>query len=145
MMLANAEKITLRHRERHAYVYVRQSSPQQVQHHRESQRNQYALVERAATLGWPSERIHVIDTDLGQSGQNGQRPGFQELVAEVSLGRVGLILAYEASRLARSNADWYALLDLATMSGTLLADTDGVYDPRSHNDRLLLGLRGMRE
>lgn len=138
-----AEKIALRHHEQRAYVYVRQSSPQQVQYHRESQRNQYALVERAAALGWPPDRVHVIDADLGQSGQDGQRLGFRELVAEVSLGRVGLILAYEASRLARNNADWYALLDLAALRGTLLADTEGVYDPRSHNDRLLLGLRGM--
>ncbi len=137
------DKITARHCERHAYVYVRQSTPKQVQQNQESQANQYALVQRAITLGWPAERVHVIDTDLGQSGQNGQRPGFQELVAAVSLGRVGLILAYEASRLARNNADWYALLDLATVVGTLIADADGVYEPRDYNDRLLLGLRGM--
>jgi DNA invertase Pin-like site-specific DNA recombinase len=143
MMLASAEKITPRHRERHAYVYIRQSSPEQVQQHQESQRTQYALVERAMTLGWPRERVHIIDADLGQSGQDAQRRGFQELVAEVSLGRVGLILAYEAGRLARNNADWYALLDLATVVGTLIADAEGVYDPRSDNDRLLLGLRGM--
>jgi hypothetical protein len=135
------DKITPRHRERAAYVYVRQSTPKQVQQHRESQVNQYALVERAVALGWPPERVHVIDADLGQSGQDSRRPGFQELVAAVSLGRGGLILAYEASRLARNNADWYALLDLAALRGTLLADTEGVYDPRSHNDRLLLGLR----
>jgi DNA invertase Pin-like site-specific DNA recombinase len=136
-------KITARHLARRAYVYVRQSSPHQVQHHRESQHNQYALVRRALALGWLPERIHVIDADQGQSGQDGQRAGFRELVAEVSLGRVGLVLAYEASRLARSNADWYALLDLATVVGTLIGDADGVYDPRSYNDRLLLGLRGM--
>src|SRR5215210_3354460 len=139
----SAEKIAPRHHEQRAYVYVRQSSPQQVQHHRESQRNQYALAERAVALGWSPDRVRIIDADLGPSGQDGQRPGFRELVAEVSLGRVGLILAYEASRLARNNADWYALLDLAALRGTLLADTEGVYDPRSHNDRLLLGLRGM--
>ena len=139
----NAEKFSAHHYEQRAYVYVRQSSPQQVLHHRESQRNQYALAERAVALGWSPERVHIIDADLGQSGQDGQRPGFRELIAEVSLGRVGLILAYEASRLARNNADWYALLDLAALRGTLLADTEGVYDPRSHNDRLLLGLRGM--
>jgi DNA invertase Pin-like site-specific DNA recombinase len=138
-----AEKIAPHHCEQRAYVYVRQSSPQQVRHHQESQRNQYALVERAVALGWPPEHVHIIDADLGQSGQDGQRPGFRELVAEVSLGRVGLILAYEASRLARNNADWYALLDLAALRGTLLADTEGIYDPRNHNDRLLLGLRGM--
>jgi DNA invertase Pin-like site-specific DNA recombinase len=94
-------------------------------------------------LGWIPERIHVIDADLGHSGQDRSRAGFQELVAEVSLGHVGVILAYEASRLARSNAAWYELLDLATLVGTLIADTEGVYDPRNYNDRLLLGLRGM--
>jgi DNA invertase Pin-like site-specific DNA recombinase len=142
-MLTTPEKITTRHQERRAYVYVRQSSLQQVLHHRESQRNQYALVERAVALGWPAEHVRVIDADLGQSGQDSQRRGFQELVAEVSLGRVGIILAYEASRLARNNADWYALLDLAAVRGALIADSEGVYDPRSYNDRLLLGLRGM--
>jgi DNA invertase Pin-like site-specific DNA recombinase len=143
VLAAATDKITPRHRDRHAYIYVRQSTPRQVQQHRESQANQYALVERAGALGWIPERIHVIDADLGQSGQDGQRPGFQEVVAEVSLGHVGIILSYEASRLARSNADWYTLLDLATVMGTLIADTDGVYDPRAYNDRLLLGLRGM--
>jgi DNA invertase Pin-like site-specific DNA recombinase len=143
MLLLSAEKVTARHRGQRAYVYVRQSSPKQVQHHQESQRNQYALVERAVALGWARERIQILDADLGHAGQDRQRPGFQALVAEVSLGRVGGILAYEASRLARNNADWYALLDLAALRGTLIADTEGVYDPRCHNDRLLLGLRGM--
>lgn len=143
MMLTTTEKITLRHRERRAYVYVRQSTPKQVHQHREGQENQYALVERAVGLGWHPERVHIIDADLGQSGQNGQRAGFQELVSEVSLGHVGLILTYEASRLARNNADWYGLLDLAALVGVLIADTDGVYDPRGYNDRMLLGLRGM--
>ncbi len=139
----DTDKITARHREGRAYVYVRQSTPKQVQQHRESQRNQYALVQRAVALGWIPERIHVIDTDLGHSGQDGGRRGFQELVAEVSLGQAGIVFAYEASRLARNNADWYRLLDLATVVGTLIADADGVYDPRQYNDRLLLGLRGM--
>jgi Resolvase, N terminal domain len=98
------DKITPRHRERRAYVYVRQSTLQQVEHHRESRENQYALVQRAQALGWPRERVHVVDADLGQSGQDGGRPGFRELVAAVSLGQVGLVLAYEASRLARNNA-----------------------------------------
>jgi DNA invertase Pin-like site-specific DNA recombinase len=97
-MLSSPEKITSEHRERQAYVYVRQSSLKQVAHHRESQNNQYALVERAHALGWPAQRVHVIDADQGYSGQDGTRPGFQSLVAEVSLGRVGVILAYEASR-----------------------------------------------
>jgi DNA invertase Pin-like site-specific DNA recombinase len=138
-----ANKIAAHHQDRRAYVYVRQSTPKQVLQHRESQVNQYALVERAIALGWAPSQVHVIDADLGQSGQDGQRAGFQELVAEVSLGRVGIILAYEASRLARNNADWYALLDLATVVDTLIADADGLYDPRQYNDRLLLGLRGM--
>src|SRR5918995_2459372 len=151
MMLASPEaasplqstKATDQHRGRCAVVYVRQSTTKQVQQHRESQQNQYGLVQRALGLGWVPERVRVIDADQGSSGQDGQRPGFRELVAEVSLGRVGLILAYEASRLARSNADWYALLDLAALVGALIADADGIYDPRAYNDRLLLGLRGM--
>ena len=117
-MLTSTDKVTAHHYERHAYVYVRQSSVKQVLHHRESQYNQYALVERAQTLGWPAERVQVIDADQGCSGQDGARRGFHALVAEVSLGRVGVILAYEASRLARSNADWYALLDLAALRHT---------------------------
>jgi DNA invertase Pin-like site-specific DNA recombinase len=144
MSLAVRNKITTHHREQPAYVYVRQSTLKQVQQNQESRNNQYALVQRAVELGWPPERVHLIDADLGQSGQDSQRPGFQELVAEVSLGRVGLILAYEASRLARNNTDWYTLLDLATVVGTLLAETEGVYDPRDYHDRLLLGLRGIR-
>ncbi len=137
------DKITARHRDRAAYVYVRQSTPKQVQQNRESQVNQYALVQRAIALGGPPERVQVIDADLGLSGQDRQRPGFQELVAAVSLGQVGLILAYEASRLARNNADWYTLLDRATVVGALIGDTTGVYDPQRYNDRLLLGLRGI--
>lgn len=137
------DKLMPQQQERRAYVYIRQSTQTQVRHHRTSQDNQYALVERAQALGWPRERIYVIDDDLGQSGQDSSRKGFQELVSAVSLGQVGLILAYEASRLARNNADWYRLLDLAALVGTLLADTDGVYDPRNYNDRLLLGLRGI--
>jgi DNA invertase Pin-like site-specific DNA recombinase len=143
MPLTAADKITAAHRERLAYIYVRQSTVHQVQQHRESQANQYALVERAGALGWHPDRVRVLDADLGRSGQDGNRAGFQELVAEVSLGHVGIVLAYEASRLARNNADWYTLLDLATVVGTLIADADGVYDPRDYNDRLLLGLRGM--
>jgi DNA invertase Pin-like site-specific DNA recombinase len=137
------EKITPRQRERRAYVYIRQSTPKQVRKNRAGQENQYALVARAQTLGWSADRIQVIDDDLGQSGQDGERLGFQELVSAVSLGHVGLILAYEASRLARSNAAWYTLLDLATLRGTLLADVDSVYDPRDYHDRLVLGLQGM--
>jgi DNA invertase Pin-like site-specific DNA recombinase len=141
--MTSPEKITARHRQGQACVYVRQSTPKQVQQHQESQRNQYALVQRALELGWPREHIWVIDSDQGHSGRDSERPGFQELVAAVSLGKVGIILAYEASRLARNNTDWYTLVDLATVVGTLIADPDGVYDPRDYNDRLLLGLRGI--
>jgi DNA invertase Pin-like site-specific DNA recombinase len=137
------DKICAHHRDRTAYVYVRQSTTHQVQHNRESQQNQYALVQRALALGWIPERVQVIDADLGQFGQDGSRSGFRELVADVSLGRVGIVFAYEASRLARNNTDWYALLDLATVVGTLIADADGIYDPRNYNDRMLLGLRGI--
>ncbi len=143
MPLPTAEKITARHRERGAIVYVRQSTPKQLHQNRESQENQYRLVQRALDLGWVPEQVRVIDADLGSSGQDGERVGFRDLVAAVSLGRIGLVLAYEASRLARSNADWYALLDLAAVVGALIGDADGVYDPRAYNDRLLLGLRGM--
>jgi len=143
MITLAPDKITKRHRELDAYVYVRQSTLKQVQQNQESRHNQYALVQRAIDLGWVPERIHLIDCDLGQSGQDSQRPGFQNLVAAVSLGKVGLILAYEASRLACNNTDWYTLLDLATVVGVLIADTEGIYDPRDYNDRLLLGLRGL--
>src|SRR5215475_15719130 len=120
------EKITTRHRERHAYVYVRQSTPHQVHHHLESQRHQYALVQRAIDRGWPAPRVHVIDADLGPAGPESQRPGLQELGTAVSLGRGGLMVAYEASRLARKNPAWYTLLDIAPVVGPLIAATEGV-------------------
>jgi DNA invertase Pin-like site-specific DNA recombinase len=135
--------VTFRHLERLAYVYVRQSSPKQVERNRESHLYQCQLSQRAQELGWSADRIRVIDTDQGLSGQGSQyRDGFQELVTEVSLGHVGIIFGYEVSRLARNNRDWYHLLDLASVFGTLIADADGVYDPRQYNDRLLLGLKG---
>lgn len=143
MSLTLPETITAQQRDRQAYIYIRQSTPKQVRENRASRENQYALVERARALGWLPHQIHVIDDDLGYSGRDQHRVGFQALVAAVSLGQVGIILAYEASRLARNNADWYTLLDLAALVGTLLADTDGIFDPRCYNDRLLLGLRGM--
>ena len=136
-------KIADEHLARLAYIYVRQSSQKQVMQNKESQVNQYMLVERAEQLGWKRERIQVIDTDLGLSGkESASRNGFQELVAEVSLGHVGIVFGYEVSRLARNNSDWYHLLDLAAVFNTLIADHDGVYDPRLYNDRLLLGLKG---
>ena len=136
-------KVTNQHRQRLAYIYVRQSTTKQVHHNQESQHYQYRLKQRAQELGWPSERIKIIDSDLGLSGRHADiRVGFQELVAEVSLGHVGIVFGYEVSRLARNNRDWYHLLDLAAMVSTLIADNDGIYDPRLYNDRLLLGLKG---
>jgi DNA invertase Pin-like site-specific DNA recombinase len=140
----NGSKIQPYHLTRQAMVYVRQSRPQQVIEHVESRARQYALVERALALGWPAERIVVIDEDQGQSGQSMvTRFGFQRLLAEVGLDHVGLILGLEMSRLARSNKDWHQLLELCALFRTLLADAEGVYDPTDYNDRLLLGLRGM--
>lgn len=136
-------KVTSFHLQQLAYIYVRQSSLKQVIQNQESQMYQYRLQQRAQELGWPKDRIRVIDSDLGYSGQDAQqRVGFQELVAEVSLGHVGIVFGYEVSRLARNNRDWHLLLDLAAMFGTLIADSDGLYDPRLYNDRLLLGLKG---
>ena len=132
------------HFERRAVVYVRQSTPQQVNDHQESTARQYALADRAVELGWAREEVLVIDDDLGKSGQSIEgRPGFQRLLAEVALDHVGLILGLEMSRLARSNRDWHQLLELCARFRTLLADVDGIYDPADYNDRLLLGLHGM--
>ena len=137
------EKIGGRHRDRLAVVYVRQSTLQQVGRHPESTRLQYALAERAQQLGWAPERVVVIDDDLGRSGASAAvRPGFQRLVAEVGLGRVGLVLGVEMSRLARSCRDWHQLLEICALFDTLIADSDGVLDPAAYNDRLLLGLKG---
>ena len=137
-------KITASHRSRAAIVYVRQSTLLQVERNRESTARQYDLVSRARQLGWPREAIRVIDGDLGISGSvTGQRAGFEGLVAEVALGQVGIILALEASRLARDNAAWYRLLDLAGVCDTLVADADGVYHPALFTDRLVLGLMGI--
>lgn len=138
-----SNKINGRHLDRWAVVYVRQSSMQQLVHNQESTRMQYGLVDRAVALGWPRERVVVIDDDLGRSGASAEgRPGFQRLVADVGLDRVGLVLGIEMSRLARSCRDWHQLLEVCAVFGTLLADLDGVYDPVHHNDRLLLGLKG---
>lgn len=138
-----SEKIAAHHWQRAAIVYVRQSTQQQVLEHRESTARQYALVDRAAALGWPSAAIEVIDEDQGVSGSSIEgRNGFQRLLAEISADRVGLILGLEMSRLARSCKDWHALLELCAIYRTLLADADGLYDPSHYNDRLLLGLKG---
>ena len=137
------QKITARHLSRQAMLYVRQSTLHQVFENTESTARQYGLRERALALGWPTERIVVIDQDLGQSGASAvDRAGFQRLVAEVGLGHVGLVMGLEVSRLARSSLDWHHLLEICTMTGTLILDEDGLYDPATFNDRLLLGLKG---
>ena len=136
-----SEKISADHLGRKAYVYIRQSSMEQVRHNLESQRRQYELADKARAMGW--NEVEVIDEDLGRSGASAlQRTGFQRLVAEVGLGHCGAIFSLEASRLARNNADWYQLLDLCALAKTLLVDSEAVYDPRLSNDRLLLGLKG---
>lgn len=137
------QKVGADHLRRDAFLYVRQSSLRQVFENTESTKRQYALRERAVALGWPIERIHTIDSDLGVSGAHAQnRDGFQHLVSEVALGHVGIVLGLEVSRLARNNADWHRLLELSALTHTLILDEDGVYDPGHFNDRLLLGLKG---
>src|SRR5215212_8268191 len=141
--MSDRGKITETHRRRRAVVYVRQSTLAQVERNVESAARQYALRERAVELGWPPQSVVVVDEDTGRSGVSRDgRFGFKELVAEVGLGQVGLVLALETSRLARSSADWHQLLDLCALTGTLIADADGVYSPGDFNDRLLLGLKG---
>jgi DNA invertase Pin-like site-specific DNA recombinase len=136
-------KIQAHHRERQAVVYLRQSSPKQVLHHRESAVNQRALRERLLELGWDKSRIVVIDDDQGRSAKQAHdREGFQRLVADVSLRRIGIIMGYEVSRLSRNCADWHRLLELCALFDTLIADADGIYHPHDFNDRLLLGLKG---
>ena len=142
-LLLTAGKITASHLGRDAYVYVRQSTPAQVQQHTESLARQYELAERATALGWPARQVVVIDADLGRSGAGTDgRLGFKELVADVGLGKAGIVLGIEVSRLARNNADWYQLLDLCALTDTLIADADGIYHPGDFNDRLVLGLKG---
>jgi DNA invertase Pin-like site-specific DNA recombinase len=136
-------KINASHLKRDAYLYVRQSTVRQVFENQESTKRQYALRQRAVALGWPLERVIVIDSDLGQSGASStDREGFQRLVAEVGMGRAGIVLGLEVSRLARNSSDWHRLLEICALSHTLILDEDGIYDPCSFNDRLLLGLKG---
>lgn len=142
--LVRSPKITPPHWERLAIVYVRQSSSQQVLENRESTARQYALATHAQALGWPAQRVLVIDEDQGQSGQRADnRPGFQRLLAEVTMDHVGLVLGLEMSRLARNSSDWHHLFELCGIFGVLLADQEGIYDANDPNDRLLLGLKGM--
>lgn len=137
-------KVTTAHQAKPAYVYIRQSSPGQVTRHAESTELQYRLVDRAVALGWPPDRIQVVDEDLGKSGTSAeQRFGFQRLIAEIGLGHVGLVLSLDASRLARNNSDWCRLVELCSLFGTLIGDGEQLYDPCQYHDRLLLGLSGM--
>lgn len=146
MTTASAErssKITPGHLERAAHVYVRQSSYHQVEHNLESQRRQYELRRRAVDLGWPADRVTVIDEDQGMSSRDpGRRDGFTRLAAAVGRGEVGIVLSLEASRLARNNPEWHHLIYVCRWTGTLLGDELGIYDPADANDRLLLGIRG---
>src|SRR5258708_7309976 len=136
-------KVTTDHLKRDAYLYVRQSTLRQVAEHGESTQRQYALRDRAIAGGWAAERIHVIDRDLGKSGSSAAaRDGFQQLVSEVALGKAGIVMGLEVSRLARNSADWHRLLELCALTATLILDEDGIYDPAGFNDRLLLGLKG---
>lgn len=139
----NHHKITTEHLQKKAYVYVRQSTLGQVMHHQESTNRQYALKDKALSLGWSEREIRTLDRDLGMSGAQSQsREDFKTLLADVSLGEVGAVLALEASRLARSNTDWHRLIELCSLTGTLILDEDGVYDPADFNDGLLLGIKG---
>ena len=133
-------KIGADHLARRAYVYIRQSTLDQVHNNRESQRRQYALADRARELGW--EDIEVIDDDLGRSGAGTKRPGFERMLGGLCGGRVGAVFCVEASRLARNGRDWHTLLEFCSVVGSLLIDADGIYDPRDPNDRLLLGMKG---
>src|SRR6266540_5716450 len=136
-------KVTAARLRRDAYLYIRQSTLYQVANNTESTARQYDLRGRAVALGWPAGRIHVIDIDQGHSGaSSADRAGFQLLVAEVSMGKAGIVLGLECSRLARNNADWHRLLEICALNQTLICDEDGLYDPCSFNDRMLLGMKG---
>jgi len=137
------QKVTPSHLRRDAYLYVRQSTVRQVFENTESTKRQYALRERAVAMGWPIERVTVIDSDLGKSGASSvDREGFQKLVGEVGMGRAGIVLGLEVSRLARNSTDWHRLLEICALTDTLILDEDGIYSPSDFNDRLLLGLKG---
>src|SRR6201993_4038577 len=144
-MLLNLESpVTTAHRAKLAYIYVRQSTAGQVRQHQESTELQYRLLDRAALFGWAPERNGGIDDDLGKSGTSSDsRGGFQRLIAEIGLGKAGLVLSLDASRLARNNRDWHQLLELCSLFGVILADGERLYDPGAYHDRLLLGLSGI--
>jgi DNA invertase Pin-like site-specific DNA recombinase len=133
-------KITPDHLSRGAFIYVRQSTVDQLANNHESRRRQYGLAERARTIGWTD--VTVVDDDLGRSGSGVSRPGFERLLAAICEGRVGAVFALEASRLARNGRDWHTLIEFCGLVGTVIVDEDGVYEPRHPNDRLLLGMKG---
>ena len=136
-------KVQARHLQRHAYLYIRQSSLRQVFEHTESTQRQYNLKQRALALGWAADQIVVVDNDQGLSGASAvDRAGFQTLVADVGMGRAGMVMGLEVSRLARNSTDWHRLLEICALTDTLILDEDGIYDPAHFNDRLLLGLKG---
>ncbi|HEX2713482.1 MAG TPA: recombinase family protein, partial [Candidatus Acidoferrales bacterium] len=140
----DASKVKRNHFQRTAFIYIRQSSPSQVENNRESTARQYALVEKACQLGWAKEQVIVIDEDLGVTGSGfAERSGFARMTAEVALGHVGIVFGLEVSRVARNNADWYRLFDLCCITDTLVGDSDGIYHPALFNDRLVLGLKGI--
>src|SRR6516225_7040173 len=143
MSIETNPKVTANQLKRDAFLYIRQSTPRQVLEHTESTARQYALQKRAVALGWMEDQVIVIDSDLGQSGASAaDREGFQKLVMEVSMGRAGIVLGLEVSRLARNSTDWHRLLEICAITDTLILDEDGIYHPAEFNDRLLLGLKG---
>ena len=144
-MQGDMHKVNAGHLKRSAYLYIRQSTPRQVLENTESTKRQYALRQRAIALGWHADRIVLIDNDLGHSAAlaaDPDREGFQKLVGEVGMGRAGLVIGLEVSRLARNSSDWHRLLEICALTDTLILDEDGLYDPTNFNDRLLLGLKG---
>ena len=141
-MIEHGSKVSSQHLQRQAYLYIRQSTLRQVLENTESTERQYALRQRAIALGWPDDQIQVIDSDLGKSGAERDRSGFQKLVADVGIGRAGIVMGLEVSRLARNSTDWHRLLEICALTDTLILDEDGVYDPSHFNDRLLLGMKG---
>ena len=140
--MESINKVSAQHLQRMAYLYIRQSTLRQMVENVESTKRQYALRQRAIALGWSDEQVRVIDCDLGESGASTNREGFKTLVSEVSLGRVGIVMGLEVSRLARNSSDWHRLLEICAYSSTLILDEEGIYNPAHFNDRLLLGLKG---